>query len=293
MEIRPFTPADLDAVLDLSVSRMPHLTRAEMARTLTDPAVTFAPSLVAVDGRGEVVGRGFLASTPFLDDDRRMARIQVAHRIEGQGVASRLAAILREHLDPTVTAVVSSVLDDDAHSLAVAEHWGFQRVMHGIASALVFDDLPVPTVVPGVTFEVLDVTPPEQDAALDAFLLRADTAPEAAHGFRMRAAPLRESMNHQGTPVTVLARVGEQPVGLAAASVVGELMIMEYLCVDPDHRRRGIARALKERLHEGARARGARRVDTLNEEGNVAVRNLNARLGFQRVWGEYRVTWQR
>jgi hypothetical protein len=66
-------------------------------------------------------------------------------------------------------------------------------------------------------------------------------------------------------------------------------MLITYLCVDRVLRGRGIALALKERLHDEGRRLGATHVITGNEDTNTAVPNLNCRLGYRRIHGEVRV----
>ncbi len=291
MEIRSYTPADLEAVLDLAHSRMPFIGRDEIAKNLNDPTARFTPSLVAVDA-GTIVARAFVAWLPALPDDMRVARIQVATGLEGTGLGARLARMLHAALEPEVRTVITSVLDDDAHSLAVAEHWGFRRNMHGISIGLDLDELPDPVTVDGTSFEVLPNYSPELDAPVDDLLSRAATEPEAQHGLAMRATPMREDLDYRGSPVTVLARANGRLIGLTTASVAGPNLYMYYLCVDPAHRRRGVALAMKQRLHVAARDLGATRVETMNEAANVEARGLNARLGFTRIWGEHRLEWR-
>jgi GNAT superfamily N-acetyltransferase len=72
-------------------------------------------------------------------------------------------------------------------------------------------------------------------------------------------------------------------------SVIGDRLMITYLCVDPAFRGLGIALCLKGRLHEEGRRLGATHVITGNEHANVAVRGLNTRLGYRRLHGEVRV----
>jgi hypothetical protein len=46
---------------------------------------------------------------------------------------------------------------------------------------------------------------------------------------------------------------------------------------------------MKQHLHLDARAAGATWLITTNEERNVAIRSLNARLGYQPMYGEVRL----
>jgi len=291
VDIRAYAPADLESVLDLAQSRMPFIERDEIAKSLNDPTASFAPSLVAVDPTNTVVARAFVAWLPSLPGDMRVARIQVAKNLESTGLGGRLARMLHAGLGPGVRTVITSVLDDDAHSLAVAEHWGFRRNMHGISIGLDLDDLPEPATVEGTNFEVLPNYSPDLDAQVDDLLIRAATEPETRHGLRMSAAPMREDLDYRGSPLTVLARTNGRLIGLTTASVAGPYLYTYYLCVDPAYRRRGVALAMKQRLHLAARDLGATRVETTNEAANVEARGLNARLGFTRIWGEHRLAW--
>jgi RimJ/RimL family protein N-acetyltransferase len=75
--------------------------------------------------------------------------------------------------------------------------------------------------------------------------------------------------------------------------VTGDHWLVMYTGVGPAHRRRGLARAAKTRLHTEVATRGARSIETTNEASNTAIRALNEALGYRPTEGEYRLRYDR
>jgi predicted GNAT family acetyltransferase len=71
--------------------------------------------------------------------------------------------------------------------------------------------------------------------------------------------------------------------------VHGNQLEIHYACVHPDFRGRGVALAMKQQLHLDAQRAGATQLMTTNEAANTEIRSLNTKLGYQRLFGEYRV----
>jgi RimJ/RimL family protein N-acetyltransferase len=65
--------------------------------------------------------------------------------------------------------------------------------------------------------------------------------------------------------------------------------VLFYTGVAPAHRGRGLARGVKQLLHQVAAQRGAPAVTTTNEITNISIRRLNESLGYRRVRGEIRL----
>ena len=280
---------DLDAVVALTVERFPGRLEAVLRWPFVDPAVHPLHSVtVRVDG--ELVGYARLARRDGMPPANRWVMVVVATAHEGRGLGGRLLADLLTHLDPSAGLLRSLVGDDDPRSLAVAEHWGYAVYEHGIAAEMDLRDLPEVRTVDGVTFEwspELEVDDPDE---LLAMLDVAETSPERASGMFLTPETLRSFIVPGETPVAWIARVDGRPIGLGHGGVADGLFGITYLCVHPAHRRRGVAMALKERLHASAAEVGATRLFTTNEEANTEVRALNAKLGYRRLYGDYRIS---
>ena len=76
---------------------------------------------------------------------------------------------------------------------------------------------------------------------------------------------------------------GDPIVGFGGVMVVGEEAHVTNLLVAPQHRRRGVARALLARLVDEAVEMGARHLTLEVREGNIAARALYSSLGLAPV----------
>lgn len=285
----PILHTDLDEVIALSMARFPGHPEGMLRLPYVDPAVHLLHSqTVRLDG--ELVAFARLMRRDGMPSANRSSMVVVAAAHEGRGIGGRLLRGLLTHVDPTAAALRSFVSDDDPRSLAVVEHWGCAVYEHGICSRLDFHDLPEPRGIEGVTFEwspELEVDDPD---ALLAMLDVAQTNPERASGMLLTTEMLRGFVTPVETPVAWVARADGHPIGLGHGAVDGDDFGITFLCVDPAHRGLGVALGLKERLHASAARLGATHLFTTNEEGNLAIRTLNAKLGYQRIFGDYRVT---
>jgi GNAT superfamily N-acetyltransferase len=79
----------------------------------------------------------------------------------------------------------------------------------------------------------------------------------------------------------VIALDGGDAVGYAQLHVYPRVGYHGFTVVARSHRGRGIARALKAELIRRAQARGLERLLTNSNEGNIAMRTLNAELGYR------------
>jgi GNAT superfamily N-acetyltransferase len=220
---------------------------------------------------------------------KRWVVVVVAAAHEGKGIGGRLMREMFDRVDPGVEQYVSVIDELDERSRAVVEHLGFEVYEHGIALHFDLADLPAPRDVEGVTFEWCpDLDPPDGDA-LHAMLDVAETSPERASGLFLDAVTIRSFVGPGEQSVGWIARADGAPIALGHGSVDGEAFGITYLCVHPGHRGRGVALALKERMHASAAELGAKHLFTTNEEANAPIRRLNARLGYQRAYGDLRV----
>ncbi|HET6174543.1 MAG TPA: GNAT family N-acetyltransferase [Gaiellales bacterium] len=78
-----------------------------------------------------------------------------------------------------------------------------------------------------------------------------------------------------------LARVGGEPAATGYARVEDDWLYIACVGTSPDHRRRGLARAVSERLFAWGESNGARRAILQAETKNAAAQALYAQLGFR------------
>jgi ribosomal-protein-alanine N-acetyltransferase len=76
---------------------------------------------------------------------------------------------------------------------------------------------------------------------------------------------------------------GDQPIGFALASGLGEEWELLSIAVLPGHRRAGVARRLLTAMIEGARTRGAIKLFLEVAEDNAAARQLYDTYGFRQI----------
>ena len=77
-----------------------------------------------------------------------------------------------------------------------------------------------------------------------------------------------------------LARAGGEPAATGYGRLEGDWLYIACVATFPEHRRRGLARAVSEQLLAWGAAGGARRAILQVETKNVAAQGLYAQLGF-------------
>jgi hypothetical protein len=179
--------------------------------------------------------------------------------------------------------------DDDARSVAIAEHWGFDMLQRSFTSRLDLAHASAPAPPDGVTLGASTGLDLPDLAAVDAMLDASQTNPERAHSGAFDLDGLRAMVAQDETPILVLARVDGAPAALSFGAVAGDLAYVAFTGVDPVFRGRGLARLAKQAFHVEAGGLGARWVDTENEEGNVGIRRINAELGYHVLFGVLRM----
>jgi GNAT superfamily N-acetyltransferase len=235
---------------------------------------------VGIVADGELIGAAQLRAPDDANFEVVLVAVEAARR--GQGLGSTLWRHVRASVDARKDQVMTVVRDDDAASLVVVRRWGFTPFQHEIPAVLELRTAASPMPVAGVTFEIRrgfgDVM---RDGELAKAYAASDTSPEAESGQVVEWPALLRLAGDVDGVVVVARAAGGEVAGLAVASaeVDGTWLVM-YTGVVPAHRGRGIARALKEHLHDEVARRGAPSVRTLNEVGNLAIRGLNARLGY-------------
>jgi GNAT superfamily N-acetyltransferase len=233
-------------------------------------------------GRPSSIAGSLYAMARVLPEDRR------------HGVGSALYVALSEHARGAgLSSLWGRIREDDAESRRFAEHRGFNEagreyeVVLDVEQADVSGDPP-----PGVEIVSLAERPDLVRAVYD---VDAEVAPDV---------PSHEE-GHEPTPFErwrdqYLAGPGAVPEALVVALVEGQVVGYAGLrrrgAVSPNAenqltavrrpwRRRGIATALKSAQIERAQAVGIERIFTSNDETNVGMRGVNARLGYEPLPG--------
>jgi GNAT superfamily N-acetyltransferase len=287
VRLRPFDATDIDWWIDLRMRIDPSMGEAALRRVAEGGAVRFERRTIAEVGGARA---GVATAARPVDEVRPSLLVAVDAPFQDRGVGSMLFADCWPSVahDPEVTAFL---VDADTRSLEVARHWGFEAVSHGILSRLRALPATPPTVPAGTTLIVVDDTvgaTPAEDALLARLVDESDTSPERVElGWNTTPAMFRRFF---ASMVWVVAVVDGVPAAMTSGAPRpdGGWTII-YSGTRPDHRGRGLARLVKDALHAEVRRRGGTDVETMNEERNVAIRALNASLGYEAVSGEYRL----
>jgi mycothiol synthase len=257
----------------------------EIAHTLeTDPDSAWILAYRGAAAAGIGVGRPSSISGSLY----AMARVLPDHRRHGLG--SVLYEALSEHARRRrLDSLWGRIREDDTASLLFAERRGFSEAGREYEVVLDLDDVDVSAEPPpGIEIVSLAERPDLVRAVYDADL---EVAPDV---------PSHEEA-HEPTPferwhVQYLEGPGAVPealmVALAEGQVVGYSGLRRRGAASPiaenqltavrrPWRRRGIATAVKRAQIERARALGIKRIFTTNDETNVAMRDVNARLGYR------------
>lgn len=219
-------------------------------------------------GRSDVVGRGFVSPRVHPEARRR-------------GVGAALLARLAEHVESLgLDNAWASV--DDPGSRAFAERFGFEEVDREVEQVKVLGAEPPPSPLPD-GIEVVTIGERPQ-------LLR-ETYPLAAQeGYADLAVEgevviklddwLRDEATYPDGSFVALA--GGRIVGYSGLLRHDNPGVAEdgLTVVARAWRRRGLARALKERELAWAAANGIREVVTWTQRGNGGMRTVNERLGY-------------
>jgi GNAT superfamily N-acetyltransferase len=217
-----------------------------------------------------------------------MARVLPEHR--GRGVGTRLYEALSEHAARLgLASLWGRIEDGDAASLRFAENRGFREVAReyevvlDVADADLAGDLPE-----GVELVSLAERPELVQPVYDVDVEVGPDVPSHEEG--------HEPMTFERWHATYLEGPGAVPaaciVALAEDEVVGYTGLRRRGSVSPTAenlltavrrpwRRRGIATALKREQIARAREAGIEHIYTTNDETNVGMRGVNARLGYR------------
>lgn len=285
MEVRPYAPGDEDAVLALW-GQDPTFVAGPIHHAVLRLVDAYDVHLVSFDG-SRIATYGAAYRPPWASRDGVVfVRVFVDRDHAGRGLGSRMWQMVRAGIG-LATTLVCAVSDADDRSLQIARRWGFEEFQHAIESAISLRDDPPPAMLPdGYRFEEIDDIRHCERPDVDLMLAAADTSPESG----VMGASHVAGFNASSDPVlAVVVHEADHPVGAIFVTGEGADADLLFTAVHPDHRRRGLARALKQQMHRVAFARGFRRVATSNEASNTGIRALNSELGYERVRGYRRL----
>lgn len=289
MDLRLADVKDHQDVLALMVRELPHLQPSELGPVLSDRELApFCTTLVAEE-ESSLVGCAVLFQLTIDPPERCVAAVVVTAACRGSGIGHALHTALEAAAPTGTTEVRSRVYDDDARSLAVAEHWGYRRDEHEIFSRLDLGDIAAPDLPEGVTVTTHHDFRPPDAAAVDQMLDASQTNPERETLGVFDLGRLQAAVAKDETPLLVVTRFHDAPVALSTLTVTGDLAYVGYTGVDPAFRGRGLAKLTKQAIHAEARAAGARVCMTTNEEHNLGIRRINAEMGYRVDHGFWRI----
>ena len=172
MDLRLADVKDHQDVLALMVRELPHLQPSELGPVLADRDLAPLCTTLVAEEESSLVGCAVLFQLTIDPPERCVAAVVVTAACRGSGIGHALQTALEAAAPTGTTEVRSRVYDDDARSLAVAEHWGYRRNEHEIFSRLDLGDIPAPDLPKGVTVTTHhDFRPP--DAAPHRFIPKA------------------------------------------------------------------------------------------------------------------------
>jgi mycothiol synthase len=243
-------------------------------------------ALAYLDGEAAGFGLGRPSSLPRSV----YGAVRVLPEYRRRGVGAVLLDAIRAHaVGSGADDVWGRIRADDVGSLAFAERHGFREVGRERDVVLHLATMPPrePEPPPGIT--------------LVSFAERPDLIPAVFALDNEVSVDVPAHREHEPAPYERWARENlEGPaafpeacfIALAGDEVVGYAALRRYGADSPDAnneltavrrpwRRRGIATALKRAQIEAARKAGIERIATSNDETNVGMRGVNARLGFE------------
>jgi mycothiol synthase len=229
---------------------------------------------LVAEADGHVVGMGFASrtSTPGW----AAALVAVLPGFRRRGVGSALLDASLAHARRLRTSVASGSVSEAA--LPWAERRGFEAFDREVELVLDLTGEEQRPVAPeGFVISELD------EADLDAaYRVYAEGVADIPSSEQLEALFERWRAEAVAAPLVLVAREGRQVVGYAQLERrTSDVLGHELTAVTRTHRRRGIARALKQTQIAWAAERGYRRLITDTHWANEATRRLNESLGYR------------
>ena len=276
---RAESDADLEAWIHVRRTLFPN----ESAGTVEQQRERETPDrlLLVAELDGELAGSGLADRSSNLERAFIVPRVLPAMRRRGVGTAL-LRALVSHALRMEVPGVSSLVDGNDAGAMAFAGHFGFEEVDRQVEQVRSIEGTeaavsPLPDGVDVVTIE-------ERPELLErSYELALQGYEDMVLPWTV-VVPIEEWLREEAT------FPGGSLVALADGDIVGFSGLMRHdsegvaedglTVVRRDWRRRGLARALKEREIEWAAANGLQEIVTWTQRGNDGMRAVNEQLGY-------------
>jgi len=253
--------------------------------------------VVAVDEEDAPLGYGEIWHEPTRFDPRRyFLRIAVDLRMRRRGIGAATWSALKEELDERAALGVYAWARDATAGASFLARRGFREVVryYDQVRAVVTAPLPTPAVderlaAMGVRIATLAELAARDERALEAvFRVYYDSRLDQPTLGRVTPTPFDEwrayHVEHaEAIPdAYFVALEGDRVVGQSNGrrGPAEDVLYIGVTGVLPSHRRRGIGRALKLRLHAYARANGFRELHTTTLRENREMTALNDALGY-------------
>lgn len=268
------TPADLDAYARVWSAVHPHnpISGQEVRRRLAE--WDDGRRYLVAEADGVAVGTGFASRTGA--PGRAAALVAVLSDYRRRGIGSALLDASLDHARELHASSVSGWLVEAA--LPWAERRGFEAFDRDVD--LVRDLTGAEE--PPAALEGVEIRELQEHELEDAYRVYAEGVADMPWIVPLEPSYERFRRGVGESPLVLVARAGGRIVGYAELGrQTDDVLGHELTAVARTHRRRGIARALKQSQIAWAAARGYRRLSTDTHWANVATRRLNESLGYQ------------
>jgi GNAT superfamily N-acetyltransferase len=228
---------------------------------------------LVAEANGVAVGTGFASHTSTPGRAAAVVAVLSAHRRRGMGSAL-LDASLAHARSLGASSVSGSLAEPE---LPWAERRGFEEFDLEVEFVLDLTGVIKRPVVPDVEIGEL-----EDDELEDAHRLYTEGVADIPSPEPLDSSFERWQKRAEAAPLVLVAREAGRIVGYAELERrTDEILGHELTAVARTHRRRGIARALKQTQIAWATERGYRRLITSTHSANEATRRLNESLGYR------------
>ena len=278
MQLRFATGGAAEGWAQVQMSASPFLVSSEEA-VLHDMAhhpETLA-RYVVVEG-GEVLGLTRVRTSARPGEVRAMIQVRPDHR--GRGVGTTL---LRQVLRVADGRSIAGVVNGDDHSVAVSDHWGFERERSHRISSVDPRDVPPPPPTP----DDVTVVPLTEVGPCDVWTCLQQVAMDDPSGLT-RPVPLGEFVATEWTDP-----LHRPDLGRAAVTADGTVVAYSEIAAAhgrawnamtgtlPSHRGRRLATLVKAHALAACAADGITTCSTGNDDANAAMLAVNDRLGYR------------
>ncbi len=244
----------------------------EVQRRLTARDDGRAYLVAEADGR--TVGTGFASRTRV--PGRASVLVAVLRECRGRGIGSGLLEASLEHAAALKASTAAGVLAEVM--LPWAERRGFHEFEREVELVLELAGVERPPEPPG-GIRIVELADDHLDGAFAVF---AEGVSDMPSDESLSVSNERWRAEAAQAPLVLAALDGERVVGYAQLERrTDEVLGHELTAVARTHRRRGIARALKQAQIAWAAERGYRRLITDTHAANEATRRLNEQLGYR------------